>query len=247
MHPQLLARFADALLSSAWSRAQLEELLYHAYGSPWLQALLTALAGQGCAPFHLMDPWLSDCPGMLFWQCGSSCNICLALAERDSTCLDNVPSRAILARLVPRLLGGPERDRTAEQGEELGEAEEGGLLEGIPVAHVHGMMQERTSSHVMEVRWRTPSLGALWELHLACCTFPGLCATRARPVHGKKKEELPGLEILKLCYLLQADCTCCASNAPGGAACTLPARLAASACLAPGGQFCGASLTGRAE
>jgi hypothetical protein len=47
-HPHLLALFPNALLSAEWSAPNLEELLYHAYGSPWLQALLGALQGQGC-------------------------------------------------------------------------------------------------------------------------------------------------------------------------------------------------------
>ena len=53
-HPDLLSLFGRALLSPQdWPRARLEELLYHAYGAPWLQALLMALQGDMCASLCL--------------------------------------------------------------------------------------------------------------------------------------------------------------------------------------------------
>ena len=70
--------------------------------------------------------------------------------------------RDILLRLVPRLLGAPEAPSPGE-GEDAGAAEEGALFEGVPAAHVHGMMQEQTASHVLEV-----PPGALPDL-LSCC------------------------------------------------------------------------------
>ena len=61
--------------------------------------------------------------------------------------------RDVLARLIPRLLGAPERTAgEADEGAEEGMQEEGSLLAGIAPEHVHGMMQDRTSSHLMEVR-----------------------------------------------------------------------------------------------
>ena len=48
-HPGLLCLFGRALLSTEWPKARLEELLYHAYAAPWLQALLLALQGDTCA------------------------------------------------------------------------------------------------------------------------------------------------------------------------------------------------------
>ena len=64
-----------------------------------------------------------------------------------------VDRRDILARLIPRLLGAPEGAAAAEEAadEAAEEAAESRLLEGIPLATVHGMMQEQTSSHLMEV------------------------------------------------------------------------------------------------
>ena len=41
----LLTGFADALLGESWDAAALQELVFHTYGSPWLQALLNALEG----------------------------------------------------------------------------------------------------------------------------------------------------------------------------------------------------------
>ena len=43
-HPELLRAFADALSAPEWAGPPMEALIYDAYGSPWLQALLTALA-----------------------------------------------------------------------------------------------------------------------------------------------------------------------------------------------------------
>ena len=44
-HPQLLEKLATALIEPSWD-AQKDELLFHAYACPWLQALLKACAGE---------------------------------------------------------------------------------------------------------------------------------------------------------------------------------------------------------
>ena len=44
-HPQLLQKLATALMQPKWD-AQKDELLFHAYACPWLQALLKACAGE---------------------------------------------------------------------------------------------------------------------------------------------------------------------------------------------------------
>jgi hypothetical protein len=55
----------------------------------------------------------------------------------------------VLARLIPRLLGAPEQ---APGAANEGGAQEGALLAGIAPERVHGMMQDRTSSHLIEAR-----------------------------------------------------------------------------------------------
>ena len=51
-HPELLRAYADALSAPEWAGAALDALVYDAYGSPWLQALLTALAPDRCGVSH---------------------------------------------------------------------------------------------------------------------------------------------------------------------------------------------------
>lgn len=43
-HPELLESLASSLMAPEWD-ARREELLFHAYACPWLQALLKACAG----------------------------------------------------------------------------------------------------------------------------------------------------------------------------------------------------------
>lgn len=45
-HPDLLEQLASVLMAPQWDSRR-EELLFHAYGCPWLQALLKACAGEG--------------------------------------------------------------------------------------------------------------------------------------------------------------------------------------------------------
>lgn len=42
-HPVLLLKLASSLMAPEWD-ARIEELLFHAYACPWLQALLKACA-----------------------------------------------------------------------------------------------------------------------------------------------------------------------------------------------------------
>ena len=169
-HPELLALFSDALLSRAWPAPQLEELLYHAYGSPWLQALLAALQGQRCAlacpflaclwsaPGHTAVPDVharrhagADPPAREALS-GQLLTENLSCSLTGVCCL--VPcNRHVLLLLIPKLLGAPEGGSGAEEegAEVRAPREEGALLEGVPAVHVHGMMQERTASHVLEV------------------------------------------------------------------------------------------------
>ncbi len=50
-HPQLLQKLATALMEPNWD-AQKDELLFHAYACPWLQALLKACAGEPYVPLN---------------------------------------------------------------------------------------------------------------------------------------------------------------------------------------------------
>ena len=63
-HPELLRAFADALSAPEWAGAPMEALIYDAYGSPWLQALLTALAPNRRGVLHrstVIVDFLSAC------------------------------------------------------------------------------------------------------------------------------------------------------------------------------------------
>ena len=44
-HPQLLEKLATGLMQPDWDTRN-DELLFHAYACPWLQALLNACAGE---------------------------------------------------------------------------------------------------------------------------------------------------------------------------------------------------------
>lgn len=68
LYPELLQEVVDDLLSDKWAGGQLQELLYHAYGCPWLQALLLSLEGHRWASLKLLQMCLTT----KFVQCSTS-------------------------------------------------------------------------------------------------------------------------------------------------------------------------------
>ncbi len=54
-HPRLLLKLAASLMAPEWD-ARIEELLFHAYACPWLQALLKACASTTCCSSPMHEP-----------------------------------------------------------------------------------------------------------------------------------------------------------------------------------------------
>jgi hypothetical protein len=91
----------------------------------------------------------------------------------------SLSGRELLQRLVPALLGG----KVVAGADGAGEVDFGGALEGILVEHVQGLMQERTSSHCLEVRRLAMDLLILRLSEAATALFTTQSVSRR--LHGK--------------------------------------------------------------